>query len=1094
MSREYVNGQSDDRSARYGGSPYDRNESPGLRGNRERRAGGYGGFFEPENGTSPVPSARPTPPPEPPLEPRAGNWRRRPDRGDRDWSDQSRSRERSRANGARRYADGPGSRQIEDVLQYIQQDWTFMTEEQCVPVQVALQLMDTSSLGRAHQYDQFQQTHKQLQRALKAIVNEHHQGFNSSIGTFHKIQSSIHVSQNRVRSLKDELVQAKTSLLTTKPELKDLATSSQGYDEMLQVLGQIEQLQLVPEKLEARISDKRFLTAVDTLQQGLRLIRKPEMENIGALGDLKVYLSNQEMSLTDILIEELHSHLYLKSPYCQERWKPFSAEQGSYAEGDNSDVPIVLMSGKPLYRFLETLDVSIPMIEDASKNPEADSFYYLQLLIESLNKMGHLDVAVDSIEQRLPLELFRVVEKTNNEVDQRHPSTLRSKYKNEGNPLFFGLRDDDMQAATVYDLLWTLYSKFEAIAEGHRVLHDVIAGIVKREGLRNSRILTRGFKELWKLYQSEIRSLLHDYLATDGDLGSRGAQAKSGAAGLGIKAQRDRSKRMFKLSAIDSKSIEISAEQDDLESILKSSVPGLVSESRRPAGMALNDGAQQPDGSATGHKLLIEPTVFNMSLLLPPSLSFIQRLKAIVPQGSDIVMSTLTSFLDDFLVNVFHPQLDETLVELSSRTFIELDAFQEDPQWSNVARKPIFKGTSAFYQLIIQFCKMLGTIPHDQAFSQLIITQMVTYYEQCYGWYKSLITRAHSRAEGGVVLKAAAGLAGSGEIPDTIIRLWTAEAGEHEQLVEQETGLLILNTNETPLEAADIISDRKTITSLCMLYTSMKWLATKIRELRHVTSHQVDSSRQEGKSRPGRRWTLLGSAGIAHGASEVHLPMTQETLVAFDGVVTSFEELAANVLLNLHVEIRCHAILHLNTMLHGTYTLEHAVNDPDPSVLALNDDLVSFDEDISTHLGEQQRRFLTTGLAHLLATLVVANTPLHVRSMNHAGADRMLLNILALQQNLQPLEPDTSLARAAAYLDLFKAGPEAVIERARSDAAANGGGEGNGKTGFGYDELKALIELCFSEPLGSERREVAMQAKRGMGDALLRLSEVMWQS
>ena len=60
---------------------------------------------------------------------------------------------------------------LTEVIQQIQQDWDFMTDEKCVPVQVALNLMDSSSLGRAHQYDQFQATHKQLQRALKAIVN-----------------------------------------------------------------------------------------------------------------------------------------------------------------------------------------------------------------------------------------------------------------------------------------------------------------------------------------------------------------------------------------------------------------------------------------------------------------------------------------------------------------------------------------------------------------------------------------------------------------------------------------------------------------------------------------------------------------------------------------------------------------------------------------------------------------------------------------------------------------------------------------------------------------------------------------------------------
>ena len=55
-----------------------------------------------------------------------------------------------------------------------------------------------------------------------------------------------------------------------------------------------EQLQLIPEKLEARISEKRFLTAVEILQGALRMIRRSEMESVGALSDLRVYLSNQE--------------------------------------------------------------------------------------------------------------------------------------------------------------------------------------------------------------------------------------------------------------------------------------------------------------------------------------------------------------------------------------------------------------------------------------------------------------------------------------------------------------------------------------------------------------------------------------------------------------------------------------------------------------------------------------------------------------------------------------------------------------------------------------------------------------------------------
>lgn len=120
-------------------------------------------------------------------------------------------------------------------------------------------------------------------------------------------------------------------------------------------------------------------------------------------------------------------------------------------------------------------------------------------------------------------------------------------------------------------------------------------------------------------------------------------------------------------------------------------MPGLVSKSLRRSGVGHNNDSLTNDSPAAGHKLLIEPNVFNISLLLPPSLSFLQRLKDIVPLDSDIAVSTLTSFLDDFLVNVFHPQLEETVTELCAQSLVDLDAFQQDPQWSQYAMRPIFR-------------------------------------------------------------------------------------------------------------------------------------------------------------------------------------------------------------------------------------------------------------------------------------------------------------------------------------------------------------------------------------------------------------------
>jgi exocyst complex component 4 len=58
-----------------------------------------------------------------------------------------------------------------DVLRTIQQDWDFMSNDDCIPVHVGLQLMDSSTLGKAEKEPDFLRTYKQLQRALKSIVN-----------------------------------------------------------------------------------------------------------------------------------------------------------------------------------------------------------------------------------------------------------------------------------------------------------------------------------------------------------------------------------------------------------------------------------------------------------------------------------------------------------------------------------------------------------------------------------------------------------------------------------------------------------------------------------------------------------------------------------------------------------------------------------------------------------------------------------------------------------------------------------------------------------------------------------------------------------
>lgn len=413
------------------------------------------------------------------------------------------SRSRSRVRGVE------AQQQIEEVLDYTRRDWGFMTENECIPAFTSLQLLDESSLGLAHRYDEFHDASKQLQGALRAIVNEHYQGFNSSIGIYHQITASIQSSHNRIRDLRQALVDSKSSLTSTKSEFSSMITSSREYDRHLDILNTIEQVQSLPESLEARMSEKHFISAVESLQEGLRLLQQSQLQSVSTLSDMKLYMSNQEHALSDILVEELHNHLYLKSPYCENRWTTYAK---LYSERD--DGAKVQSAPREVYDFLDRLDMSEALADDGQRNPEADSFQYIRTIVESLHKLGRLEEAIDAVEHRLPVELYRILERTSNEVQQRHPNEGRDTGRTASQG-FGASMEQASRDAILSDLLGTLYGRFEAIAESYRAFHEVTEGVCRRDERYDTARMTRSFRELWKLYQSEIRSLLHDYLSTD---------------------------------------------------------------------------------------------------------------------------------------------------------------------------------------------------------------------------------------------------------------------------------------------------------------------------------------------------------------------------------------------------------------------------------------------------------------------------------------------------------------------------------------------------------------------------------------------------
>ena len=157
---------------------------------------------------------------------------------------------------------------------------------------------------------------------------------------------------------------------------------------------------------------------------------------------------------------------------------------------------------------------------------------------------------------------------------------------------------------------------------------------------------------------------------------------------------------------------------------------------------------------------------------------------------------------------------------------------------------------------------------------------METYARKCTSWYQTLVSRG-SPTVNGRKLRAPAAWAESAEMEDLVNQIFQTDpkdAINFNTLIEQETSLLLPTIEKEPLDQGDILLDKKTLASLCLLYTSMKWLSTKIARLRHISDRATDSTRIEpGNQRHNRRWTLLSSSEPRPEGMPVYLPLNQET-------------------------------------------------------------------------------------------------------------------------------------------------------------------------------------------------------------------------
>ncbi|WWC87558.1 uncharacterized protein L201_002448 [Kwoniella dendrophila CBS 6074] len=1078
-------------------------------------------------------------------------------------------------NGGGKFSD------IDEVLKKIRKDWPFILDSDFSPSTLALSLLSpsssqdkpsTSSLPSHPNLSSFLRLHESLSSALQAAVQAHFQSFAASLPQHATFIATLSKAQEQVKKSKESLREARDGFAGKgKSELSGIRARERMVRDMLKILDTIDHLKQIPDQLESLIGDKRFLQAALILVRSLKTINKPELAEIGALSDLRAYFVSQEATLTEILVEELHNHIYLKTFYSDSRWKTYVPGQQTLPiiEPQNEDLPSIPPSSDltlitspnvngdtvplagpgpsskfsrylnhlaakpshdPLLDYMDSDLNSAPDIpaithsragsnnigqagshgslssllgpshgQGESNNPEADSYAYMETLLEALSAMGKLGSALDMISQRVPGEIHALVETTLDEVEERSearreeidsslrptsflgpsPDSLISTRPDSSlkrRSLFapgethrieisLGATGPPQHAAILRDLFWTLYSKLAAVLESHRVIYEVARWISSRRDFKDSSLsnsstsLTIPVLEIWKPIQQEVRTLLRTYLTDDsqGSTLDRHPIPTINEVLRDGRWARDKQKQMFKFADTDTRAVqnEIKPIDDQLQQALRISVPGLVSMQVAGENATLTVLTDSDDRYSTAgkHRTLIPPNAFNVTTLFQPTISLIERATFIVPPGFEDATGAFSTVLEDFVVKVFLPQLDQKVTASFQQAVSGYDAYQVDRSTSKDFVIPPLKSSVRVMALIHSLCVMLQTTPfHRENYSRLIVGVIVQYYQQCSSRFKELASLP-ATIENPTAPLALPGIWAQRE---DIIKILFELRGVPDT---DRAGLISVEQKEIKLEfdllgddglvEKNLINSMRKLEALGNLSQSLRWFIDSLLDLQSVAEEPL-SPDNEHSSMDLLSANIPAPVSMMSGDAP-RLPLTRAMAQRYEAIIQTYEQLAEMVLNTIRLEIRCRVICNLSASLRkGDFRLESEALEPDSDILDLNASLMEIEEIAERTILGDDHSFVFRGLGQLVDQVFITSSK-NIKMVNAAGVRKIKRDILALQQTLRGIAPaskEGQLGRAMEFWELYDKGPKEMLEELKQS-----------KPIFSFEDYNTMLNL-----------------------------------
>ncbi|PVU85543.1 hypothetical protein BB559_004588 [Furculomyces boomerangus] len=942
-------------------------------------------------------------------------------------------------------------RRAEEEIDNIEYKWRVIKTENFNPVTIALQMLDSSSLGKRH--EDFQQYHKRLNNTLEGIAEEYYGGFNNSILTFSGLYDRISTASISVNTTKKNLIKAKDMLSEQKSDLDQLYMKSKQLTEIVTLLNRIEEINKLSEEIALNVEKKQFLTAVSQLIQAIQFLFDPELRPIEALSGLRQRMEREKEGITQVMIEELHNHLYLKSPYCQKGLEADDDDKGIFSN-ESGPKRVRSKRDKKKERRGSVSGMNIETRWEGEENPESDSFAYLELIMESLLVLDKAEDAIDAINNRVKWELSRVVDSTITEVEDRGKLSEIALIRTVSDAK---LKSKMQEKIILQDFVRTLFNQFENIIDYHEYLVEIVKNLNKRERYSSNAKKTNEYKpkkvklynldSLWHAMEQEILMVLtYHLIPTEKDQSDVIEQTKA------VNFKQSLTKKLFVMRENETTKNQTDDLYKDVLNRFDTLMGGRMSTTNLPGiedAVAVDHYANS--GAAQRHRILVSPDIELASLLFTSTIQFVskvgmptqQQISEVLPNGEVNTRTNPVSpngFLQRFYLQVFMPEAESQITNMFYNAISASDAFQPLYALNKETERPIFRGASALAPLISSYEILHSSLSLGVVYDKwsVLINIAEKYYERSLTKFHDVVSSSEGKKSSGaewaknqvlvsLLTKKIEHVAQSEGINITIMDDLQAQVKKEIEIVDKLK-------HERSLFYNELIFDPKKLVFLAQLCQSLNYVYKKI-----SIASRVD---QKSESTP-----TFGKG--------------YQSQKKIQSILSYYRTLANECLILLRVEIITHIIYYLDLATRESSYCLSSVEDesatlPDQYILALNADLTSLYEKMLVYLLGYELSFLFDGVSYIMSNYLVVNSK-YIRAFDIVGCHKMYKNIVCLQQNLTniSLTLEDGLDKAKLYYSLF----ENEIKRGELGYILKHIAE-NGVL-FSYEEYKRMFDFSY---------------------------------